>query len=144
MREIKFIAVHCTAGRAEQTTQSIKQYWANTLGWKSYGYHYLISADGNIEALTPEANPTNGVKGYNQNSIHVCYKGGWNGKDTRTEAQKESLLEVLKMLKKKYPKAVIQGHRDFSPDLNKDGKITPNEWIKLCPCFDAKTEYASL
>ena len=48
------------------------------------------------------------------------------------------------MLKKKYPKAVIQGHRDFSPDLNKDGKITPNEWIKLCPCFDAKTEYASL
>lgn len=59
-------------------------------------------------------------------------------------ALKPHQIEGLKMAKKKYPKAVIQGHRDFSPDLNKDGKITPNEWIKLCPCFDAKTEYANL
>lgn len=21
-----------------------------------------------------------------------------------------------------------------------DGKITPNEWIRMCPCFDAKDE----
>jgi N-acetylmuramoyl-L-alanine amidase len=36
------------------------------------------------------------------------------------------------------------GHRDTSPDLNKDGKITPNEYIKSCPCFDAITEYKEL
>ena len=60
------------------------------------------------------------------------------------DAQKASLRSLLKMLHKKYPTAVIQGHRDFSPDLNKDGKITPNEWMKACPCFDAKTEYANL
>ena len=33
------------------------------------------------------------------------------------------------------------GHRDASPDKNGDGKITKNEWIKECPCFDAKSEF---
>ena len=29
------------------------------------------------------------------------------------------------------------GHRDLSPDLNGNGEIEPEEWIKECPCFDA-------
>ena len=51
-------------------------------------------------------------------------------KDTRTEAQKESMLLLLKTLKKLHPEAVIYGHRDFSS--------------KACPSFDAKTEYENL
>jgi len=51
-------------------------------------------------------------------------------KDTRTEAQKESLLLLLKTLKKLHPEAVIYGHRDFSS--------------KACPSFDAKSEYADI
>ena len=39
------------------------------------------------------------------------------------------------------PQATILGHRDLSPDRNGDGRITPDEWIKLCPCFDAQREY---
>ena len=144
MRAIKYIVVHCTAGKSDQTTQSIKQYWANVLGWKTYGYHHLIGANGTIEDLVPHENPTNGVKGYNSNSIHICYKGGWNGKDTRTEMQKTSMLQLLIRLKKLYPSAVICGHRDFSPDLDGDGIIEPHEWVKLCPCFDAKVEYRNL
>jgi hypothetical protein len=44
-------------------------------------------------------------------------------------------------LRKLYPYAKIQGHRDFSPDRNGNGTIEPEEWIKACPSFDAKTEY---
>jgi N-acetylmuramoyl-L-alanine amidase len=44
-------------------------------------------------------------------------------------------------LRKLYPKARISGHRDFSPDLNHNGIVEPSEWIKQCPCFDAKEEY---
>jgi N-acetylmuramoyl-L-alanine amidase len=144
MREIKWIVVHCTAGPQDQKTTDIKAYWANKLGWKTYGYHYLINANGGVENLLDISKPSNGVKGFNANSIHVCYKGGLGGKDTRTEAQKESMLILLNRLKMFFPKAVIQGHRDFSPDLNKNGIIEPREWIKLCPCFDAKKEYANL
>jgi len=29
----------------------------------------------------------------------------------------------------------IKGHRDFSPDLNGNGIIERNEWMKTCPGF---------
>jgi N-acetylmuramoyl-L-alanine amidase len=144
MRVIKYLTVHCTAGSQDQKTTDIKAYWANKLGWKSYGYHYLINKDGSVENLTDIGNPTNGVTGFNANSIHICYKGGLGGKDTRTPEQKISLERILKNLKAQFPKAEIKGHRDFSPDKNGDGKITSNEWIKLCPCFDAIKEYKHL
>ena len=144
MRTIRFIVVHCTAGPQEQKTTDIKAYWANVLGWKSYGYHYLINKNGSVEELTHISKPTNGVKGFNSNSIHICYKGGQKGIDNRTYEQKETLKRLLKGLKALFPSAVICGHRDFSPDLDGDGIIEPKEWIKLCPCFDAKMEYKGL
>jgi N-acetyl-anhydromuramyl-L-alanine amidase AmpD len=144
MRKVKFIVVHCTASQAQQRTSDILSYWKNKLGWSSVGYHKLISGNGEIETLSDDEKPTNGVKGYNAVSVHVCYKGGWNGQDTRTIEQKTALLKVLKEYRKKYPDAQIVGHRDLSPDLNGDGKITPNEFVKKCPCFDAMEEYKFL
>ena len=144
MRKIKFIVVHCTAGSAQQKTQDIFTYWQTKLGWKSPGYHKLVAADGSVETLSDDEVPTNGVKGYNHNSIHICYKGGFEGKDTRTKEQKETLINLVKQYKKKYPTAVVLGHRDLSPDLNKDGKITSNEWVKICPCFSVTEEYKNI
>ena len=147
MRNIQYIAVHCTASHQSQTIEGLKQEFKRK-GWVNPGYHYVVSPDGKITQLLDEDKVSNGVKGFNSVSINVAYIGGIdvNGKpiDNRTDAQKVSLRSLLKMLHKKYPTAVIQGHRDFSPDLNKDGKITPNEWMKACPCFNAKEEYANL
>jgi N-acetylmuramoyl-L-alanine amidase len=141
MRQIKYIVIHCTAGRAQQKTSDIIAYWRLKLGWKSFGYHWIVGEDGTKERLTEDYAPTNGVKGFNANSIHLCYKGGWDGTDTRTDAQKRSLLELVQHYIKLYPNAKVVGHRDLSPDLNGDGKITSNEWVKLCPCFNAIAEY---
>lgn len=147
MRNIKYIAVHCTASHQSMTIEGLKQEFRRK-GWVNPGYHYVVSPDGKITQLLDEEKVSNGVKGFNSVSINVAYIGGidTNGKpnDNRTDAQKASLCSLLKMLHKKYPTAVIQGHRDFSPDLNKDGKITPNEWMKACPCFNAKEEYREL
>nr|WP_314497992.1 N-acetylmuramoyl-L-alanine amidase [uncultured Prevotella sp.] len=147
MRNINYIAVHCTASHQSMTIEGLKQEFKRK-GWVNPGYHYVVSPDGKITQLLDEDKVSNGVKGFNSVSINVAYIGGidTNGKatDNRTDAQKASLRSLLKMLHKKYPTAVIQGHRDFSLDLNKDGKITPNEWMKACPCFNAKEEYANL
>ena len=98
--------------------------------------------------MSPDDKPTNGVAGYNSNSIHISYKGGVDSKgralDNRTDAQKKTLINLLKQFKKKYPTAKIMGHRDFSPDKNKNGKIEPFEYIKICPSFDAITEYKNI
>lgn len=147
MREIKYIAVHCTASSPHTTIKELQQEF-HRKGWKNPGYHYVVAADGAITQLLDEEKVSNGVKGFNSVSINVAYIGGIDttGKpiDNRTDEQKASLRSLLKLLHKKYPTAVIQGHRDFSPDLNHDGRITSNEYIKACPCFDAKTEYANI
>lgn len=147
MRTIKYIAVHCTASHQTETIEGLRQEFKRK-GWKNPGYHYVVASDGTITQLLQEEKVSNGVKGYNSVTINVAYIGGIDehGKavDNRTEKQKKTLRSLLTMLHKKYPNAVIQGHRDFSPDLNHDGKITLDEWIKVCPCFNAKEEYSNL
>jgi N-acetylmuramoyl-L-alanine amidase len=61
-----------------------------------------------------------------------------NGKaqDNFTIQQMDTLFYLVVTMTKAFPKAAIKGHRDFSPDLNHDGQITPDEWMKECPCFD--------
>lgn len=85
---------------------------------------------------------------YNLCSIGVCYEGGLNSAakpaDTRTPQQKAALRRLLMQLRNLYPQARIVGHRDLSYDRNHDGSITPDEWMKACPCFDVHAEYSRL
>lgn len=136
MRTIKYIVIHCTASTVNAKIEAIQMYWRNTLKWKNNGYHYIINRDGTYQLLTPLDKISNGVKNHNKNSIHISYIGGINkeGKpiDNRTLQQKETILFLLRELKRKFPTAIIQGHRDF-PNVKKD-----------CPCFDAREEYQEI
>ena len=147
MRGIKRIFVHCTAGSQHQTVADLQAEFKRK-GWKNPGYHYVIQADGTVKQLLGEQFVSNGVKGYNSTSVNVAYMGGIDadGKavDNRTDAQKASLLTLLKELKGRYPKAEILGHRDISPDTNGNGIVDPWERIKECPCFNARDEYKDL
>ena len=144
MRNIKYIAVHCTASSQHATIKELLLEFKRK-GWSKPGYHHIVDVNGKVFNTLSEDEVSNGVKGFNSNLINVAYIGGIdaNGKpvDNRTEEQKKSLLLLLKALKKKYPNAIIQGHRDFSPDTNKNGIVDPWERIKACHCFDAKVEY---
>lgn len=144
-RRIDEIIVHCSA-TPEGVDYTMSKIKADHLkqGWSDIGYHYVIYRDGSIvngrNVDLVGAHCSRG--GHNTHSIGVCYIGGienkkgvpyskLKAKDTRTEAQKNSLLSLLVDLKKLYPDAKIYGHRDF------DNR-------KECPSFDAKTEYKNL
>jgi N-acetylmuramoyl-L-alanine amidase len=71
MKKIEYIVVHCTATLSTASVSAIQRYWREVLSWRNPGYHYLIEADGETHKLQDEEKPTNGVKGYNHNSIHV-------------------------------------------------------------------------
>lgn len=144
MRNVKYIVVHCTGGPQKQSIQTIRNFWKNNMRWKNVGYHKIIEADGKVTELATPDKITNGVAGKNSVSYNISYLGGQNGIDNRTDNQKQSLLSEVKKAKKLFPKAKVLGHRDLSPDLNGDGIITPNEWTKLCPSFDAIKEYQNL
>ena len=136
MRKIKYIAVHCTATPQTTSIDSIKNYWKTNLGWKMPGYHFIIKPDGEAVKLLSVDEVSNGVKGFNSETINISYIGGvdkaGNPIDNRTEAQKATLLKLLKEFRAKFPNAVIQGHRDF-PNVK-----------KACPSFNAKIEYENI
>lgn len=145
--KVRYIVVHCTA------TWFVKEFsvaqiraWHQARGFEDIGYHYVVHKDGSVEAGRDLKYQGAHVKGYNDCSVSIAYVGGLDNlgrpQDTRTDEQKKSLISMLQTLKGMYPDAQIVGHRDLSPDLNGDGKISPDEYIKACPCFDAELEYA--
>lgn len=153
MNKINSIVIHCSATK-EGVDYRVKDIdkWHRERGFQMIGYHYVIDLDGTVELGRPLSMNgahcnTAGLSGesYNKHSIGICYVGGLdrNGKakDTRTDAQKAALRTLVARLREKYPIKEVIGHRDASPDRNGDGKITPDEYIKLCPCFDVKSEF---
>lgn len=136
MRTITLIIVHCSANKAGSALRmaDIDRYH-RSLGWNGCGYHYVIPTDGSIESGRPEERVGAHCKHHNRHSIGICYIGGLSadGKpaDTRTEAQRIALRKLLDRLHKKYPKALIVGHRDLDPR-------------KDCPCFEVVSEYSLL
>jgi len=146
MRAITRIIIHCSATK-ENETYSIEQLKRDHLsrGFSDIGYHFYITREGMILSCRPLIKIGAHCKGFNSDSIGVCYEGGLDVygklKDTRTPLQKEALKGVVRDLKDIYPAInEVKGHRDYSPDLNEDGKITSNEWMKGCPGFNVETE----
>lgn len=133
-RNIKEIIVHCSAtpeGK-DYTVSQIKQ-WHLARGFSDIGYHYVIYRDGSLHTGRSESIAGAHCTGHNTISIGICYIGGYaidgkTPKDTRTQQQKDTLLRLLKELKRKYPAAKIHSHKDFAN--------------KACPSFDATKEYA--
>jgi len=136
MRDINKIIIHCSATREGQafSVDTIKQ-WHLARGWSDVGYHYVVHLDGSISYGRDINKRGAHCKNHNTGSIGICYIGGVEAdgktpKDTRTPEQKESLLELIKVLKKLNSSAVVHGHRDFA--------------AKACPSFDATTEYKDI
>jgi N-acetyl-anhydromuramyl-L-alanine amidase AmpD len=156
-RTITDIIVHCSATPASQKcdVSRIDQMHKDRGFQKQKesghycGYHYVILLDGTIQTGRTLNEIGAHCQGHNAHSIGVCYIGGLDDDhhrpaDTRTEKQKESLRLLLSELVKKFGHVKIAGHRDYSPDLNHDGCIEKNEWLKQCPCFDAIPEYKDI
>lgn len=137
MRNINKLIIHCSATREcdDSVNASVINRWHKARGWKGCGYHFIVLIDGTIETGRMIDEVGAHVKGMNKSSIGICYIGGLEKdgktpKDTRTPNQKESLLLLIKTLKKIYPKATLHGHNEFSN--------------KACPSFDVQSQYKDI
>jgi N-acetylmuramoyl-L-alanine amidase len=131
--ETHFIAVHCSATRPSQDIGAAEiDRMHRQRGFKCIGYHYVIRRNGFIEDGRPEDQIGAHVENWNAVSLGICMVGGVTEKDVNvpennfTPEQFAALKVLLKELQQKYPKATIQGHRDFP-------KVA-----KACPSFDVK------
>ena len=137
MRKIDKIIIHCSAtpeGR-EVSVKTIRK-WHLQRRFSDIGYHYVIHLDGTIETGRPIEKNGAHCSYNNIGSIGICYVGGMDkdmkkSKDTRTQAQKDSLIKLMHELIYKYNKDMtIHGHNEFSN--------------KKCPSFNVQEEYANL
>ena len=127
-----FIVVHCSATTSKMDIGAAEiDRWHRGKGWQTIGYHYVVRRDGTIEEGREVDVIGAHVEGHNANSVGVCMVGGVaaDGKTAEnnfTPEQFASLKQLVARLKTKYPKAVVQGHRDF------------HGVAKACPSFNVK------
>lgn len=131
-RRIDKIIIHCSATPEGQhfTVEQIRQ-WHLARNFSDIGYHFVIYLDGSVHRGRPEKRVGAHTTGYNTHSIGVCYVGGCEAdgktpKDTRTPAQRASLIRLVAELRAKYPDATVHGHNEFAN--------------KACPSFNVQKE----
>lgn len=149
MRKIDKIIIHCAAtpngkpftiaqidamhkARGFFRNKNARRLFNPTLS--SVGYHFVIEVDGTEKTGRGVDEVGAHVAGHNINSVGVCMVGT----DKFSKHQWASLAKLVSELSSKYPNAIICGHRDLSPDKNKDGKITSADWLKICPGFSVQ------
>ena len=161
MRTIKKIVVHCSATYqgVDVNAKEIDK-WHRMDGFKAIGYHYVIRLNGEIEEGRREMEPGAHCRGHNGDSIGICYVGGlsdWSHKpkDTRTKAQKASLVKLIGELRDRYGKDLpVYGHnqltcsrprhdKTFNPMECKKNCMRCNYPKKACPSFDVKKEFGN-
>jgi N-acetylmuramoyl-L-alanine amidase len=138
-------AMHKTRGfkRDSQAVRSLNP------DLKHIGYHYVIEVDGTIRTGRGIEEVGAHVQGSNSKSIGICLIGTdkftdaqWTALRTlviglAAEISGRDIMHVDSALAAYKDMGIsIKGHRDYSPDLNGDGQITRNEWIKICPGFE--------
>ena len=141
---IKRIVVHCSATKPNYnaTVDDIRRWHTDPIhkggrGWSKAGYHWVIERQPcqvmtlvpmNDDEVLESSEISNGVRGYNKDSIHVCYVGGLNSRgrpaNNMTSEQKAELIALLTTLVKDRPRLQhIVGHNDLSA-------------MKACPSFN--------
>ena len=158
-REINLIVIHCSAspngkslfvGKAGEpgfkSPIQVIDGWHQKRGfhrsdvWRTQfnpsllavGYHFVIYTNGASATGRHLDEIGAHVEGYNSRSVGVCMVG--IGKFT--PQQWAALKTIVLSLRTKYPRARIVGHRALSPDLDHDGIVERQEWLKTCPEFD--------
>lgn len=119
--------VHHTATRRDAKLEDIRRFHVEERGWGNVGYHYLIEEDGSIEVGRHESMVGAHAAGQNAHSIGVGVVGD-NTDFSRlwTDRQRLALRGLVEDLCRRYPAAVVKGHRDL------EGAKT------LCPGLDLK------
>jgi N-acetylmuramoyl-L-alanine amidase len=131
-RPINELIWHCAA-TPEGKDYSVKDIdaWHKARGWSGIGYHYVVYRDGTIKAGRDIEKTGAHVEGRNTGTVGCCYIGGLdkrgkNPRDTRTVAQRASMIWLTKKLAETYGLARISGHNQYAS--------------KACPSFDVRTD----
>jgi N-acetylmuramoyl-L-alanine amidase len=127
---ITHLTIHCAATpEGRDVPPATIEAW-DRAKFGQVSYHWIVDIHGNKHRSLGDDVLGCHTHLHNHGNIGVCYVGGcdlhMNAKDTRTDAQKATLLEIVREYQAAHRDIVVQGHRDW-PDVHKD-----------CPSFDVR------
>lgn len=131
MRDIDELIWHCTATpEGREFDASDIDRWHKERGWSGIGYHKVVLLDGTVQDGRPESEPGAHCRGRNRTTLGYVYVGGVDlrgrAKDTRTPAQKKTMLRLTREAVRKYGIKKVSGHNQYA--------------AKACPSFDVRRD----
>ena len=106
-----YVVLHHAAAKACSPYQVDSWHKAN--GWSGIGYHYFVRKDGTIYRGRPEWATGAHAQGKNHESIGICAEGNYDEEYVMPDAQKDSIQELLRDIKLRYPNTTVKGHRNI-------------------------------
>ena len=132
MGKFTHLMIHCadTPESFDVRPEHIEQWHLVERGWSRVGYSMLIRRSGKLDILIPFDRDdiiesweiSNGARGWNGRTKHICWAGGKGNIDNRTIGQQHMLEAVVKLIVMLYPDIQVIGHNQVSQ--------------KYCPSFD--------
>ena len=110
VNQIKNIAIHYSA-TATGNTASFESFWKNNRGWVTGGYHEVVLLNGDVELNYDPTVITNGVKGHNTSTYHICYVGAGQPNDVQLKTLRKRVNRAKSLIKASNNN--IKGHREF-------------------------------
>ena len=105
-----YVVLHHAAAKACSPYQVDSWHKAN--GWTGIGYHYFVRKDGTIYRGRPEWATGAHAQGKNHESIGICAEGNYDEEYIMPDTQKDSIQELLRDIKLRYPNTTVKGHRN--------------------------------
>ena len=125
--KIKFIVIHCSDTPDSENWEAIDIHKMHIgFGWDGIGYHKIINKNGLVENGRPEYWIGAHVKGKNVCSLGVCLIG----RNNFNNKQYNSLINILKSWKTKYPRAKIIGHNELTDTDKTCPNFNVQSWLK--------------
>ena len=120
-RIVKYIVIHCSAPHIGDDPAM-------------FACHFYLPRDGSIKQPLDLETIGRHTKGFNNQSIGICYEGGADEdglpSDTRTAEQRRALKTLVRTLKESYPDAVVVGHN----------QLMVYTGVNVCPAFDVGSD----
>lgn len=120
LSQVKYLAIHHTAGPDTQSPTEIANYHINHNGWGGIGYHFLISKDGTVYYVGDIGTARANVLNLNEQVIGICLVGNFTSGRVPSSQQLDSAHLLSDFFINNYPDLinvssweVVCGHKEL-------------------------------
>lgn len=120
LNQVKYLAIHHTAGPDTQTPEQIASFHINSNGWGGIGYHFLIAKNGTVYYVGDISTARANVANLNDAVLGICLIGNFTSGRMPTDEQLNSANKLCDFFINNYPDLPnvnswdsVRGHKDL-------------------------------